>query len=142
MDFSGTQHFHSTPQQVWDALNNPTILKESIPGARDVTITGNAIAITLHISLPMIGGDVTLTPTISQQQPPQHAVLTIDYVSDVSTFKGDVTLDLAADGTGTQLTYRAQLHLTGRIGVADNMIGKTAAQAALNQFFKNLEQKV
>ncbi|HKD74434.1 MAG TPA: SRPBCC domain-containing protein [Ktedonobacterales bacterium] len=142
MDFSGAQQFHSAPQQVWNALHNPAILKESIPGARDVTITGNQIAITLHISLPMIGGDVTLAPTIKQEQPPQHAVLAINYVSDVSTLKGDVTIDLATDGAGTRLTYAAQLHLTGRIGVADNIVGKTAAQTGLNHFFKNLEQKV
>ncbi len=142
MDFSGTQQFQAAPQRVWDALHNPAILKASIPGAKEVIITNNQITITVHIALPMIGGDVTLAPTIEQEQPPQHAVLAINYASDVSTLKGDVTIDLAPDGAGTRLTYAAQLHLTGRIGIADNMVGKTAAQASLNRFFNNLEQNV
>jgi carbon monoxide dehydrogenase subunit G len=142
MDLSGSQKFNVPPQQVWNALLNPDMLKQSIPGAQSVTITGNKIDILINVSLPMFSGEVTLSPIIEQQTPPSHAVLAIDYASNVSTLKGNVTIDLQPDGSGTNLTYEAHVKLGGAIGIADNPIGKAAVQASLNHFFKNLESKI
>ena|SRR6185437_4929000 len=142
MDFSGSQKFNAPPQQVWNALMNPTVLKECIPGAQDVSISGNQINIIVNVALPLLSGAFNLGATIEQQTPPTHAVLAVDRSGSYGSLKGNVTIDLAPDGAGTNLTYNAHLDLGGKIGMADNMIGKGAAQSGLNTFFKNLETKV
>jgi uncharacterized protein len=142
MDFSGSQKFNAPPQQVWNALMNPTVLKECIPGAQDVSISGNQINIIVNVSLPLLSGAFNLGATIEQQTPPTHAVLAVDRSGSYGSLKGNVTIDLAPEGAGTNLTYNAHLDLGGKIGMADNMIGKGAAQSGLNTFFKNLETKV
>jgi uncharacterized protein len=143
MDLSGSQKFNAPPQQVWNALMNPTVLKETIPGAQDVQVSGNTITMTINVSLPMLGSNIfVLGAEIQQQTPPSHAVLGIDRSGSFGSIKGSVTLDLAPDGAGTNLSYNAHLDLGGRAGMADNPIGQAAAKQGLNSFFKNLEAKV
>jgi uncharacterized protein len=143
MDLSGSQKFNAPPQQVWNALMNPTVLKDSIPGAQEVSVTGNTINMTVNVSLPVIGSNTfVLAANIEQQTPPSHAVLAIDRSGSFGSIKGNVTIDLAPDGTGTNLTYNAHLDLGGRVGMADNPIGQQAVKAGLGSFFKNLESKV
>ncbi len=142
MDLSGSHTFNAPPQQVWNALMNPTVLKECIPGAQDVSINGNQMNIVVHVSILGMSGDFTLGATIEQQSPPNHAVLAVDRTGSYGSLKGNVTIDLAPDGAGTNLTYNAHLDLSGKIGMADNPLGKGAAQQGLNSFFKNLDSKV
>ena len=143
MDLSGSQKFNAPPQQVWNALMNPTVLKESIPGAQDVQVSGNTITITVTVSLPMLGSNTFVLGTeIQQQTPPSHAVLAIDRSGSFGSIKGNVTMDLASDGAGTNLSYTAHLDLGGRVGMADNPIGQQAVKSGLGHFFKNLETKV
>ncbi|MBA3822986.1 MAG: SRPBCC family protein [Ktedonobacterales bacterium] len=143
MDLSGSQKFNAPPQQVWNALMNPTVLKETIPGAQDVQVSGNSITMTVNVSLPVLGSNTfVLGADIQQQTPPSHAVLAIDRSGSFGSIKGHVTIDLAPVDAGTNLTYTAHLDLGGRVGMADNPIGQQAAKSGLNSFFKNLETKV
>jgi carbon monoxide dehydrogenase subunit G len=142
MDLSGSQKFNAPPQQVWNALMNPAVLQASIPGAKTVTVNGNQINIVVNVNVPFLSGEFNLDCTITQQTPPNHAVLAIDRTGSYGSIKGTITMDLAADGPGTNLTYNAHLDLGGKIGMADNMLVKPAVQHQLNNFFKNVESKV
>ncbi len=142
MDFHGSHKFSAPPQKVWDALNDPATLKACIPGAQDVQKNGNTFDITIHVSIPMLSGDFALPVQIASQNPPSQVVLTIDRAGSYGNIQAKATIDLAADGAGTNLTYTAHADLSGKIGMANNMIGEQAAKAGLNQFLKNLDSKV
>ncbi len=143
MDFQGSHKYAAPPQQVWNALMNPAVLKECIPGAQEVKIVGNsAIEATIHISAPIINGTFTGTAQIVSQNPPSQIVLGIDRSGSYGSIKGQATIDLAADGAGTNLTYTAHVDLSGKVSMGDNMIGQQLAKGGLGQFFKNLESKV
>ncbi len=142
MDLSGSQKFAAPPQQVWNALMNPAVLKECIPGATNVTIANNVITMDASVNVPMLSGSFELTANIVEQSAPTHAKLAVDRSGSFGSIKGDVTIDLAADGAGTNLTYTSHLDLSGKVGMADNPIGKPFVNSALGTFFKNLESKV
>jgi carbon monoxide dehydrogenase subunit G len=142
MDFQGSHNFSAPPQKVWDALNDPAVLKSSIPGAEEVQKNGDTFDVRIHISIPLLSGDFALPVQIASQNPPSQVVLTIDRAGSYGTIKAQATIDLAADGGGTNLTYTAHADLSGKIGMANNMIGEQAAKAGLNQFLKNLDSKV
>jgi carbon monoxide dehydrogenase subunit G len=143
MDFNGSQHFPAkTPQEVWDALLNPSILKECIPGAQKVTITGDQMSILVNVNLPFLNGEHHINARIAQQTPPSHAVLELERAGASSSLSGTVTIDLVPEGAGTKLDYTAHIVLGGKLGLADNAIGKVGAQSALNNFFKQLESKL
>jgi uncharacterized protein len=142
MDLSGSQKFAAPPQQVWNALMNPAVLKDCIPGATNVTIANNVITIDASVNVPFISGAFQLAANIVEQTPPSHAKLAVDRTGSFGAIKGDVTIDLAADGAGTNLSYSAHLDLSGKVGMADNPLGKPIVNSALGTFFKNLESKV
>ncbi len=142
MDFRGSHKFAAPPQQVWDALNNPTVLKDAIPGAEEVTVNGNTINIRININTPILSGEFALPVQIVSQTPPSQVVINIDRAGSYGTIKAQATIDLAADGSGTNLSYSAHADLSGKVGMANNMIGEQAAKAGLNQFFKNLDSKI
>lgn len=142
MDFSGSHKFAASPQQVWDALTNPAVLKDAIPGAQSVSINGNTIDATVHVNVPMLSGDFNGQIQIVSTTPPSQLVLGIDRSGGRGSIKGQATINLAPDGAGTNLSYDAHFDLGGVFGMANNPIGQGAAKSGLDTFFKNLEGKL
>ena len=143
MDLNGSQKFNAPPQKVWDTLMNPAVLKECIPGADSVAINGNQVQLAVNVPIPGVGGAISITAVIAEQTPPSHAKLTVDRSGSIGTIKGEIDIDLAADGAGTNLTYKAHFDLGGAAGMfGNNPLGHQAVKSGLNKFFSNLETKV
>jgi len=140
MDISGTQQFTSSPQAVWDAFHNASILQSSIPGAQDVSWQGES-ALTLTISLPSvgpIGGTArAVTAQVVENTPPSHMKMTLNRGPVAAT----ATVDLAPNGSGTSLTYNAHAALSGPMGLFDGA-AKPIVEGQLKQFFTKFQQQV
>ncbi|HUY79516.1 MAG TPA: SRPBCC family protein [Ktedonobacterales bacterium] len=140
MDISGTQQFTSSPQAVWDAFHNASILQSSIPGAQDVSWQGES-ALTLTIALPSvgpIGGTArAVTAQVVENTPPSHMKMTLNRGPVTAT----ATVDLAPNGSGTALTYNAHAALSGPMGMADGL-AKPIVEGQLKQFFANFQKQV
>jgi uncharacterized protein len=142
MDIQGNHKFAAAPQQVWNALMDPAVLKDSIPGAENVTITGNQVDISIRVNIAVINELFILGVQIDQQTPPSHAVLTIDRSGSYGSLKGNVTLDLAADGAGTNLSYTSHIERGGKIGMVPDLVAKPAVEQGLSSFFRKLESNI
>ena len=140
MDISGTQQFTSSPQAVWDAFHNASVLQSSIPGAQDVSWQGES-ALTLTISLPSvgpIGGTArAVTAQVVENTPPSHMKLTLNR----GPVSADATVDLAPNGSGTTLTYAAHASLSGPLALFDGA-AKPIVEGQLKQFFANFQKQV
>lgn len=144
MDINGSHQFaNATPQQVWNALMNPDVLKASIQGAQQVEVTPNAVTVTATLpgAIPMLGGkSITGGANITEQTPPTHAVLSVDRSGSFGSIKGQMTIDLVAAGAGTTLNYNGHFDTGGMIGMVPGVGGM--AKSALDGFFKNVESKI
>ena len=69
-------------------------------------------------------------------------VLGVDRTGSYGTIKGQTTVDLAADGAGTNLTYTAKFDMDGKIGMVPNIVMEPALKQGLNSFFNNLDKKM
>jgi uncharacterized protein len=139
MDLNGTHRFATSRQAVWDALHNSTALQKSIPGAQEVAWQGtSAISARIHIGIGPINGDYEGQVQVVENSAPSHLKLAINRTS----LQAEATIELAEDGAGSVLTYQANAKMSGALALADNVIGKQAAQIALGQFFKNFEQHI
>ncbi len=143
MDFNGSYKYAAPPQQVWNALMSPEALKAAIPNAESITFQGtSAIEATIHVNAMVFSGSFTGTAQIISATPPSQLVLGIDRSGSYGALKGQATINLAPEGTGTNMTYTAHFDLSGKVSMADNPIGQQAAKTALNSFFKNLESQI
>ncbi|MBF6589571.1 MAG: SRPBCC family protein [Ktedonobacterales bacterium] len=143
MDLKGTHRFTANPQAVWDALHNDAALQASIPGAESVTWQGtDSVKIRLNVGIGPLKGTGTLLAQVAEQTAPSHLRLTFARKDDHNTIDGSALMDLAADSTGTLLTYHVTAQFSGPVAVVDNPLTRPMVDSAVNKFFTQLERHI
>src|SRR5689334_21442203 len=127
-------------QKVWEALNDPEILKQSIPGCEEIeklSDTELAAKVTAKVGpvKARFGGKVTL----SDLDPPNGYKITGEGSGGAAGFaKGGATVRLTDDGAGTRLAYTVEAHVGGKMAqIGSRLIDATARKMA-DDFFNKL----
>lgn len=138
MEIKGTHRFNADPQTVWNALHNSSVLQSTIPGVQSVTWQGdNALNMQANVEIGPIKRAFAGTVQVSESAAPSHMKLSIQR----SIVNANANIDLAPDGSGTQLSYTASAQLSGPLAAAD-MIAKPMVESQLNSFFSRLDQQI
>jgi len=137
MDMTGEFRIPAPRRKVWEALNDPEILKRSIPGCEEiekVSPTELAAKVTAKVGpvKARFGGKVIL----SDLDPPNGYKITGEGSGGAAGFaKGGATVRLADDGDGTRLTYVVEAHVGGKLAqIGSRLIDATARKMA-DDFF-------
>ncbi len=138
MELSGNQNFSASPQAVWDALHNPSVL-QSAAGLQNVQWGDNSLTATVTLPNlgPMSGGVRTVTVSVDESSAPSHLKLSLS--RSVLTAHG--TVDIAPNGSGSTLTYNAVGSISGPLSAFEGM-AKPLVQSQLSQFFTKFAQLV
>ena len=143
MDMTGEFRIPAPRQTVWQALNNPEILKQSIPGCEEIEKLSDT---ELHAKVTAkvgpvkarFGGKVVL----SDLDPPNGYKITGEGSGGAAGFaKGGATVRLSDDGDGTRLTYSVEAHVGGKLAqIGSRLIDATARKMAEDFFsrFSNI----
>jgi carbon monoxide dehydrogenase subunit G len=147
MDVSGNQKIKAARPVVFQALLNPEVLKNSIPGAESAEFvdfpTGRQLKLTITPNFPGIKGSHTIFLQTGEIVDPARVVLIAEPSSSLGSIKAACTVDLAEESaTVTNLSYNAVATLEGKIANTPELIIKGAVKVALDQFFKNFEKQV
>lgn len=141
MEINGNHKFAAPPQTVWDALHNNAILKNVVPGADEVAWDGtNAVTFRGSVGAgPINLGTVTVTAQVIEQSAPSHLKIGINR----SVASGTVTVDIAPDGTGSLLTYNANVQLSGAVAAAaENPLGRKFVDGQIGGIFDKLDKQI
>ncbi len=137
MDMTGEFRIPAPRRKVWEALNDPEILRQSIPGCEEiekVSPTELAAKVTAKVGpvKARFGGKVTL----SDLDPPNGYKITGEGSGGAAGFaKGGATVRLADDGDGTRLTYVVEAHVGGKLAqIGSRLIDATARKMAEDFF--------
>lgn len=139
MDMTGEYRIPAPRQKVWEALNDPEILKQCIPGCEtveklsDTELTAKVRAKVGPVSA-RFGGKVTL----SELDPPNGYRISGEGTGGPAGFaKGGATVKLADDGDGTKLSYVAEANVGGKLAqIGSRLIDATARKMADDFFAK------
>jgi carbon monoxide dehydrogenase subunit G len=144
MDMTGEFRIPAPRQRVWEALNDPAILKESIPGCEEIeklSDTELQAKVTAKVGpvKARFGGKVTL----SDLDPPNGYKITGEGSGGAAGFaKGGATVRLADDGDGTRLSYTVEAHVGGKLAqIGSRLIDATARKMA-DDFFARFSEAV
>ena len=139
MDMTGEYRIPASKQAVWDALNDPDVLKASIPGCDTVeklSDTELKAKVTLKIGpvKAKFSGDVKL----SDMDPPNGYTISGKGSGGVAGFgSGSATVTMTEDGGETVLSYSANASVGGKLAqVGQRLIDSTAKKLA-EEFFAN-----
>jgi uncharacterized protein len=137
MEMTGEFRIPAPRQRVWEALNDPEILKQSIPGCQtlekvsDTEFNGKVVASVGPVRATF-GGKVTL----SDLDPPQSYTISGEGSGGVAGFaKGGAKVNLAEEGGATVLHYEVQAQVGGKLAQVGSRLIDGVARKMANDFF-------
>jgi uncharacterized protein len=138
MDMNGEFVIAAPRGKVWDALNDPEILKQCIPGCEEI-VKLSATEMTAKVTLRVgpvsakFGGKVTL----SDLDPPNGYKITGEGSGGAAGFaKGGATVKLLDEGAGTKLSYVVEANVGGKLAqIGSRLIDATSRKMA-DDFFQ------
>lgn len=139
MNLTGEYRIPAPREAVWAALNNPEVLKASIPGCEELTKTSDTELVAKVIAKigpvkAAFGGKVTL----SDLDPPNGYTITGEGQGGAAGFaKGGakVRLEPADGGTATVLHYAADAQIGGKLAQIGSRLVEGTAKKLADEFF-------
>ncbi len=144
MKLHGTHKFKASSQQVYNAILNPAVLKQCIPGCDSIEyLDGERIRANISTPLPGLKGPYGAVIRITQRQAPSTIVLEVQRKGTGGSINATSHINITDEADGALLSYNATADLEGTIGrVANNPIGEGVAKNSLGTFFKNLDKAI
>lgn len=144
MKMTGGRLLPVTPQQAWDALNDPAMLKDCIPGCESVTMIEP-----LHYELVMAAkvGPVSARfkgrLTQSDVVEPESYTIQFDGQGGAAGFgKGTAAVRLAPAEGCTKLDYDVSAQIGGKLAQIGSRLVDSAARKIADEFFGNFEARL
>jgi carbon monoxide dehydrogenase subunit G len=141
MKVSGDATLHAPRDKVWEALNDPAVLVQTIPGCQRMeTISDDAYQMTLAAGVASIKGVYRGEVRLTDQMEPDSFTLKATGAGAPGTVSADVKVTLAAGPADTTvLSYDADAIVGGMIGgVGQRMLSGVAKKTAA-EFFTNVD---
>ena len=117
MEMQGSRGLAVTQAQAWEALNDPEVLKASIPGCDKVEPAGeNQYTVGVAVKVGPVAAKFNGKITLSEVQPPESYTLSFDGQGGAAGFgKGQAQVKLTPQGTGCELSYSVRAQVGGKI---------------------------
>ena len=145
MQMNDSQRIPASKQKVWEALNNPDILKQCIPGCQSLEMSAsNEMTATVVLRVGPVkatfGGKVTL----SDLDPPSSYRISGEGNGGIAGFaKGGALVTLSEeDPQTTILSYQVDAQIGGKLAQLGGRLIDSTAKKLAGQFFTSFGEIV
>ncbi len=144
MDMKGEERISAPREVVWEALNDPDVLKACIPGCQTLEKTSDtSFSATVQAKVGPVkakfAGDVSLTDI---DQPKGYKISGEGKGGAAGFAKGGAVVSLAEDGDETVLSYEVDANVGGKLAqIGSRLIDSTAKKMA-GEFFSKFNEEV
>ncbi|CAB3764483.1 CoxG family protein [Paraburkholderia humisilvae] len=138
MELTGEQILPLPRERVWAALNDPDILKASVPGCESFErVDDNQFQMVMAATVGPIKARFKGKMVLTDLQPPRSYSLTFEGSGGAAGFgKGGAHVDLVADSDGgTRLVYRSHAQVGGRLAQVGARLIDGVARKMAEEFF-------
>jgi hypothetical protein len=145
MDLIGSQTLAASRASVWQALNDPEVLKACIPGCDSVVRESES---TFAVAMTAVVGPVKARfkarLSLSDVVAPERYTLTFDGQGGPAGYsKGQSTVTLSAlDATSTRLDYTVNAQIGGKLAQVGQRLIDAAAKKVAEDFFSRFRAQV
>ena len=144
MEMKGEYRIPASRETVWQALNDPDVLRACIPGCQELEQTSEtSFAATVKTKVGPVSATFKGAVELEDIDPPAGYRIQGEGTGGVAGFaKGGASVRLAEDGGETVLTYDAEARVGGKLAqIGSRLIAGTARKLA-DQFFGNFAEHV
>ena len=132
MKLSGSYQINLPKEKVWEALNDPEILKQAIPGCEEFTKNSDTeFTAKATNKIGPFNASFTGDVELKDLNPPNSYKITGSGNSPVGFASGEASVKLEDENGGTKLVYEVEANVGGKIAqVGARLIDMTAKKMA------------
>ena len=137
MDMTGEVRLAAPRETVWRALNDPEILKQSIPGCEEIQkLSDTEMTARVSARVGPVSAKFSGKVLLSELDPPNGYTISGEGQGGVAGFaKGAAQVSLEDGSGGTVLSYKVQAQVGGKLAqIGSRLIDATARKMA-DEFF-------
>lgn len=142
MEITGTQVIPSMRPLVWDALNDPSVLKACLPGCESVERDGpEAFKVVVAAAIGPLRARFNGALKITQAQAPESCVLVFEGQGGAMGFgRGSSSVTLREIAQGTEILYCAKAQVGGKLAQVGSRLIDGVARKMSDDFFEALRK--
>lgn len=144
MDLAGEYRISASREAVWDALNDPEVLKDCIPGCKSLEKGENGdLAATVVSKIGPVKATFKGEVRLENLNPPESYSIVGEGKGGVAGFaKGGADVKLTEDGDGTILNYEAKAQVGGKLAQLGSRLIDSTAKKMADDFFGAFSARV
>jgi uncharacterized protein len=144
MELTGQRRLPVDRGRAWNALNDPDVLRATIPGCEAIERTGeNQYALTIAAVLGPVRARFRGRLAVEDIVAPESYTLRFEGEGGTAGFaKGTAKVALSEEGGGTRLDYAVNSHVGGKLAQVGNRLIDSAARKLAEEFFRALESRL
>ena len=143
MEMTGEQLVPLSQQATWDALNDPEVLKDCIPGCESMVRTGdNEYEVVLVAKIGPVSAKFKGKMTVTESDPPRAYTLIFEGQGGAAGFaKGQAGVSLAPQDSATLLSYTAKATIGGKLAQVGSRLVDGVAKKLAGDFFSAFNER-
>jgi carbon monoxide dehydrogenase subunit G len=144
MDMTGERYIPLPQQKVWEALNDPEVLKACIPGCDSIErVSDTEYKVAMTAAVGPVKAKFSGKLHLSDLNPPSSYSLAFEGAGGAAGFgKGGAQVHLAPEPGGTKLSYTAKATVGGKLAQVGSRLVDAAARKMADDFFSRFNAKV
>ncbi|WP_274423799.1 SRPBCC family protein [Chelativorans sp. YIM 93263] len=145
MVIEGEERIEAPVETVWQALNDPDVLKDCIPGCQELEKKSDTeFAATVSLKIGPIKAKFNGQVELTNLNPPHSYTISGEGKGGVAGFaKGGADVSLKADGPDTTiLSYEAKADVGGKMAQLGGRLIQSTSKKLAGEFFSNFNARV
>lgn len=142
MDMNGEYRIAAPRERVWEALNDPEVLRQAIPGCEELNkISDTELEATAKAKVGPVSARFKGKVMLTNLNPPESYTLTGEGTGGAAGFaKGEATVTLVEDGKATILKYTVKASIGGKLAQVGQRLVDGAAKKMADDFFDRFSE--
>lgn len=144
MEMNGSHRIPAKRETVWEALNDPEILRACIPGCQSLErVSDTEMTAEVTSKIGPVKAKFKGAVTLLNINPPESYTISGEGKGGVAGFaKGSADVKLEEDGEETILTYDAKAQVGGKLAQLGSRLIDSTARKMAEEFFSKFSQMV
>jgi uncharacterized protein len=144
MEMTGEQLIPANQQDTWNALNDPEVLKECVPGCQSIErVAENEFSVLMVARVGPVSAKFKGKLALSDIRPPESYAIAFDGQGGAAGFgKGSARVRLEQAENATRLAYEVKASVGGKLAQIGSRLVDAAARKIADEFFRNFNQKM
>jgi len=144
MDMTGERYIALPQQRVWEALNDPEVLKACIPGCDSIEkVSDTEYKVAMTAAVGPVKAKFSGKLQLGDLNPPTSYSLAFEGSGGAAGFgKGSAQVRLTPEAGGTRLSYTAKATVGGKLAQIGSRLVDAASRKMADDFFARFDSIV